>query len=67
MKLNKTKQILARLLKGERLTVHQMSIDHYINHPLTVICVLRKRGYDIKSKKIPNPTGSDYNSYWIEK
>jgi len=64
-KVNKTKKILARLLKGERLTVSQMSKEYSINHPLSIMYHLRKKGYVIKSELVGNPTGRDYNEYWI--
>jgi len=65
-KVNKTAKILARLLRGDTLTVSQMTKEYHLNHPLTVICELRKKGYDIKSDLVPNSTGRDYNAYWIE-
>jgi len=53
-KVNKTKKILARLLKGERLTVSQMSKEYSINHPLSIMYHLRKKGYVIKSELVGN-------------
>ena len=64
-KVNKTRKILARLLNGDRLSVRQMSKEYHINHPLTVICELRKQGNAILSEKVENPTGNNYNEYWI--
>ena len=64
-KVNKTAKILKRLLNGDTLTVSQMTREYSINHPLTVICELRKKGYNIKSEMVQNATGRDYNSYWI--
>jgi len=64
-KVNKTQQILKRLLNGDHLTVRQIIIEHSVNHPLTVIYELRKKGYTILDRQVANPTGRDYNEYWI--
>lgn len=59
----KIKQVLDQLIAGNKLTVLTAWRICGTSELRSIVCRLRKRGHDIKSKRVP---GQNYNMYYID-